>query len=239
MLQPTEVRFSRIIQLASSDVEELDYVTRAYSQQAHNQFIHSRLYPELSVLASLGKEIGRTLNAQLRSEKGQKHEIIEFDQKDGKLITQRIEVDHFSNEVFERLRWVQRFLYPVTKEGRLLFEAISECIQIVPHGIEPLYTKEGYVIFESEGGVEVRRYGMGWITTSSDNYPHLLMSKEGYQYPILLPSDQLRQDLVEKNSTLPEPMIFRVVTQVPLPFTETLLPIVKRELLRQCYLREQ
>ena len=134
------------------------------------------------------------------------------------------------------LDWVLPKIKEVTNSGINLYEFICGNMEIEHVGILPQYKEEGYLTVPDKaiGEIKVYRYEMSIITKSGKGY-RSLKSSHLYNIPnqkiVNKAPQSIKYELIKRYKELPNPAMFNVHVDIEFPYTESVYPVAKRELI--------
>jgi len=206
----------------------------------HSRNLHSnKLYPALKDLIEIGEVLEKIVNEK-------KHLENIFPQKNVDATLSRVEVGQEKkdinfvndvNKVFDFINWAYPKIEEAISEGKAIYSYVKQNIKIEEVGILPLYKNNGYIIItdNKQSMVNVFRYDIPFISTdmnssSSVTINHLqsYSKSESTCNPA-----SIKMELIERYEDLPNPATYRFETDLDFPFSETILPIAKRRLLKK------
>jgi hypothetical protein len=218
------------------DFEYKKYLLLAYLQNCKGEFHSTRLYPPLGELVmhyrnleSLQSEIHKMREALPKELKG-------IDPTTGEWIYDSTPAqDNAVQAVEEIIAFAMPSIQDTLREGQTIFEFAEKNIEISPVGAVPVYHHEGYLLLQEHPGndVGIYEYKHSVIAAGNENLQSLAFR---YLYTetrsIANPVESIKQSLVRKFHWLPNPATWYCNSKITLPANETLLPVIKRLLLR-------
>ncbi len=223
-----------------SDYEKRQYKVLAALKRISEDFQHNKIYPHLAHLAELHhtlSDIRKRLN-DLRSEFPKRIKKIDF-------VNQEIEheivfVDGSDlQKVEELIDWALPFIEAKIEEGKTIYEYVNEKIFLEEVGIIPNYIDEGYFFVpdNEEAKLLLFEYEVSIFQSAKDQYRSLKTQflKALGQGRALMSPNSIKLDLISEFKKLPNPATYSFQTDLDFPFNETVLPVVKRKLIKQLY----
>ncbi|MGM0945298.1 MAG: hypothetical protein ACQEW9_08955 [Bacteroidota bacterium] len=219
------------------DFEYKKYQLLSYLQETNRQFGQVKLYPFLADLIEHHRQLeafkyGKSKLADLFPKA-----ISHVDLKNVKIHYQSPEYD---NEVLQEINQIAEFALPRVegkiKEGRSIFDFVEEQVEIEPIGIQPLYTKEGFVFLTQENSSDIftYRYRSSLLQLAGERFRSLKMWFLGlFRKTLYRTMENLKLELIQQVKELPNPATWRVHSNYTVPLEETLLPLSKRLLLER------
>jgi hypothetical protein len=121
-------------------------------------------------------------------------------------------------------------------EGSFIYEFVESKCEISPVGLTSLYAKEGYLFVTQppETETNIYRYQVTFFEQSKE-------PMRGIQTEFLETSarslsntyENLKLQLIRKYKSLPNPATYLVNSKLKFPYTQTLMPIAKRLLVKE------
>ncbi|MCX7930155.1 MAG: hypothetical protein N2663_05490 [Chlorobi bacterium] len=214
------------------DMERRQYEIYSAIAEYTARFRRNRLYPELQELIALYRSLEQILaeHEQLHS-----RETIRVlppaasTHAEPEIPAQPLE------QMFELIRWAIPVLAAAIEEGTALFDFVEDNITLTSVGLVPMYTSEGYVLVPEHRActLHVLRYATSQLVEYGDSYRMLrtvevlTLSHRG----VWSAAETVKHWLIEEYPELPNPATFSCETDLDFPYTETILPVVKRKLM--------
>lgn len=223
-----------------SDYEKRQYKVLSALKGISEDFQHNKIYPHLSHLAELYhtlEDIRKRLN-DLRSEFPKRIKKVDF-------VNQEIEheivfVDGSDlQKVEELIEWALPYIKAKIEEGKTIYEFVNEKIFLEEVGIIPNYIDEGYFFVpdNEEEKLILFEYEVSIFQSAKDQYRSLKTQflKALGQGRAMRSPNSIKLDLINEFKKLPNPATYSFQTDLDFPFNETVLPVVKRKLIKQLY----
>lgn len=222
---------------AAYDVERTKYEVLGGLQQAREAFDQKRIYPHLGRLVKLHKSLHTVLERSEDFRTPETGEVKGIDPETKELIYEWPELDTDQMEVVKDLiKWALPHVENAIEEGRAVYELVEEKTDVEEVGIVPSYVQEGYMMVpdREKNLVHVLRYNLSIFTDADERYRSLRTEhcKTVQQGTIELPPSTIKMELMEENDELPNPATYFFNTEHAFPYEETMLPVVKRKLMR-------
>lgn len=218
------------------DFEYKKYVLLAYFKKVKSSFQQHELYP---MLGDLVFHYNNLLNFKKNHELLRKNfpqELAGIDLKKLELTYEQIvEDDELMNEIGEIISYAIPLFKSSLSEGKEIYEFVENNCELIPVGLLPLYTDEGYFFISHTPSKDTRvyRYQVTLLETSEERYRGIhtelidnLRRGLGDSY------ENLKINLTKRFKDLPNPATFLIHSKVKFPYTSTLEPIAKRLLIR-------
>ncbi len=214
------------------DFEYKKYVLLGYLKRVKNSFDKVELYPHMADLVFhyrnlLAIKENKTL---LRDSFPKELSLEEFKKLE---LSYRQLVD--DDAVMGELESIIEFAIPQLKdslqEGSMIFEYVESQCEIAPIGVTPLYAKEGYLFVTQppQKETQVYRYQLSIFGESQEQLRSLNTEFiDTVNKSMLITYESIKLDLIRKFKDLPNPAAYLVVSKMRFPFSETLMPVVKR-----------
>jgi hypothetical protein len=219
------------------DFEYKKYVLLAYLQHVRESFNKVHLYPFLADLVFHYRNLmqikdnkallGASFPKELSPESLQKLEVS----------YRKIVED---DSLMQELEAIMEFALPQLKasldEGSGIYEYVESNCEISPVGLTSLYAQEGYLLVsqppQSEG--DVYRYQVSIFEheteTSRGLHTHFVRS---FTRTLAHSYEQVKLHLIREFKDLPNPAVYVIVSKLRFPYTQTLMPVAKRLLIKQ------
>lgn len=219
------------------DFEYKKYVLLAYFKRVKESFNRIELYPFLSDLVfhyrnlitlKENKSLIRDSFPQEISPEGIKN--LEINYK--KIIDDDL--------VMKEIESIMEYALPQFKtsldEGSFIYDFVESKCEISPVGLSSLYTNEGYLFVTQppETETQIYRYQVSFFEQSNETmraiHTHYLMTSER---SISNTYESIKLQLIRKYTELPNPSAYLVLSRLKFPFTQTLMPVAKRLLVKR------
>jgi len=223
---------------AIDDVERTQYEVLAGLRTAQEAFDEQRVYPHLGRLVKLHGALVTVLSRteDFRTPETGRISGIDWDEKS--LSYEWPEFEGAEMAVVEDLiRWALPHIRETIEEGRAVYEHVEENLELETVGIMPSYLQEGYLMVPDRGAdsLHVLRYTLSIFTEEGETHRALRTRhcKTVEQEGVDVDPSSVKLQLLEERRDLPAPATYFSKTDVNVPYKETLLPVVKRRLVRQ------
>lgn len=227
---------------AAYDVERTQYQVLAGLQRARSAFSSNYIYPHLGRLVKLHKALNTVLERSEAFRSPKTGEMAGVNLDDETIIYEWPDLDRDQMEdVKELIRWALPHVRDAIEEGRAVYEFVEDSLQVEEVGIVPSYVQEGYLMVpdREKDVLHVMRYSLSIFTDADERYRSLrtVHCKSVPQQGVDVPPSALKLELMEENRDLPNPATYFFDAEVAFPYERTMLPVVKRRLMR--HLHEQ
>ena len=224
------------------DFEFKKYVLLAYLRDVRQNFRITRLYPFLSDLIFHYKNlINIQENKKILYEQFPK-KIKKADFEKLKLSYEKIiNDDDIMKEIEEIVTYAIEKISGTLNEGREIYEFVEDNVDLVPIGLASLYKEEGYLLINEKpkNDVKVYRYQITIFEGPEEKFRgvHTTLIDQ-FEKSIISTYEQIKIMLIKKHKELPNPATYLVNAKFSFPLNETLLPIVKRMLVKKVNLHD-
>ena len=219
------------------DFEYKKYMLLGYLKKVKESFARVELYPFLSDLVFHYRN--------LQSLKENKEMITESFPKELSLENlKNLEVNYRrivqDDAIMQELESIIAFSLPRMKtsldEGAFIYEYVESQCEISPVGLTSLYAQEGYLFVSQppERETSVYRYQMTIFDNSQEKMrgvhtQFVTTSVKSFSNTY----EAMKLDLIRSHKELPNPAVYLVMSKLKFPFTQTLMPVAKRLLVKQ------
>ncbi|MFA3783402.1 hypothetical protein ABRY23_10100 [Melioribacteraceae bacterium 4301-Me] len=226
--------------LSSAEDSELsEYKVLAALKNSLEQLYKYKLYPTFGQLIELSNELNNLLN-QRENYKGLLSKKIVGIDLENKTLIYEYNIENINEEklskIFDFIEWALPKIKEVIEEGTAIYDFVDSNIDIKEIGILPLYKDEGYFFIPSpsEKITYIYRFLLSNIVTSEAPFKtlktHFLETID--ESTTVIPPESIKLDLIKKYPELPNPATYNLHSDLDFPFTETILPVAKRKLMR-------
>jgi hypothetical protein len=225
---------------AAYDVERTQYQVLGGLQRARKAFARNRVYPHLSRLVKLYQGLQTILDRSSSFRNARTGEIKSINLEDRTIQYEWPEFDQDQMATIEELiRWAIPHIQETIEEGRAVYEFVEDSLELEEVGIVPSYVQEGYMLVpdRSSDQLHVLRYSLSIFTDADERYRSLktVHCKSIEQKGVDRPPSSIKLTLVEERDDLPNPATYYFNTDVDVPYEPTMLPVVKRMLMRHLH----
>jgi len=218
------------------DFELKKYTLLAYLQEINRHFRENKLYPQLAeVIFHYNNLVAFRENKKFLQEQFPKKLSGVQIEKLQVLYEQMIQDDELIQELEEIIDYSAVHMKTAISNGTEIYEFVEEKLTIQPVGIMPLNSKEGYFLL-SEGSSHATRvysYRISFFEKHDEKYRSMRTEYiDSWQRSISNTFEQIKSELINRNSALTHPAVYSIETSLKFPVDETLLPVAKRSLVR-------
>jgi len=223
---------------AVDDVERTQYQILAGLQRARTAFENDEVYPYLGRLISLYRSLQTIIERSDSFRTAASGTIKRIDLDEQEITYEWPELADADMAVVEDLiRWSLPHIREAIDQGRSVYEAVEENVDLETVGIVPSYTQEGYLMVPDADAqsLYVLRYTLSIFTEEDEQYRALrttLCKTIDQPVGVSVHPSTVKLELVEERRDLPNPATYFTSTDAAYPYEATLLPVVKRRLLR-------
>jgi hypothetical protein len=218
------------------DFEYKKYVLLAYLKRARESFNRVELYPFLSDLVFHYRNL-LTLkeNKSLINESFPKELSAEHLQK--LEVTYKKIVD--DDAVMKEIESIIEFALPQFKtsldEGSFIYDYVESQCELSPVGLTSLYVNEGYLFISQppQQETDIYRYQVSFYDNANEglrslNTSHIMTTSRSFSNTY----ESIKLQLLKKFSELPNPSVYLITSKLKFPYSQTLMPIAKRLLIK-------
>lgn len=218
------------------DFEYKKYVLMAYLKEVRMAFQNAELYPLFAdLILHYQNLVTLNDNKSLFADSFPKEISPESLQK-LELSYQKIIND---DKVMSEIESIVQFAIPKMKssldEGSQIYEYVESNCEISPVGLTSLYAQEGYLFLAQPPQKEtnVYRYQFTFFEQSKEAMRGIHMRYlKTTEKTISNSYEHIKLQLIREYSELPNPSVYLIVSKMKFPYTETLVPVAKRLLIK-------
>ncbi len=218
------------------DFEFKKYQLLAYLQRVKNSFGRVELYPFLSDLVLHYRNL-----KSIRENKGLIQDAfpkeISLENLKNLEISYKKIID--DDEVMQQIEEIISFSLPKVKdsldEGSFIYEYVESQCEISPVGLASLYANEGYLFISQppQKEAEVFRYQVTFFEQSNEpmrgiHTLYIFTAERNMSNSY----EQIKLRLIKEFTDLPNPSTYLITSKLKFPFTQTLMPVAKRLLVK-------
>jgi hypothetical protein len=219
------------------DYEFKKYQLLAYFKQVKESFQRIELYPYLADLVFHYRNLllikeNKSLISESFPKELSPESLLNMEINYRKIIA--------DDAVMQEIESIMQYALPKFKdsleEGSYIYEMVESKCEITPVGLTSLYANEGYLFVSQppESEINIYRYQVTIFKQSSESF-------RGINTEFLLTAERtlsntyenLKLNLIKQYTQLPNPSVYLVLSKVKVPFTQTLMPVAKRLLVKQ------
>jgi len=217
------------------DFELKKYTLLAYLQQVNKYFNENKLYPQLAdVIFHYNNLVAFRENKKFLQEHfpkkltGIQLEKLQF------LYEQMVEDNELMKELEEIINYSTTTIKRTINSGTEIYEFIEHKLAIIPIGLMPLDTNEGYFFLSSgKKNIRVYHYRLSFFEKHDEKYRSIKTAYIDNQRRSMSNTyESIKADLIRHRNELPNPAVYAVEIDLSFPYNETLLPIAKRSLVK-------
>lgn len=218
------------------DFELKKYTLLAYLQQIHREFTQNKLYPLLSdIIFHYNTMVRLKHNKQLLQEQFPK-KFSNIDINKLQLLYEQItEDDEMMKELEDIIQYSLGQMSKTIKDGAEIYEFVEGKINILPVGLMPLDTEEGYFLLcdGAYNNTRAYQYRLSIFESHDEKYrsikTHFVAQ---WERNFVNTYENIKTELIKNKTDLPNPAVYSIETDLSFPLEETLLPIAKRSLVK-------
>ncbi len=223
---------------AVDDVERTQYKILGGLQKAQKAFEQKRVYPHLGRLVKLHGALVSILNQteDFRTPETGRISGIDWDEKTVKYEWPEFDGSEMA-DVEDLIRWALPHIQSAIEDGTAVYEHVEDNLELETVGIMPSYVQEGYLMVphREEGALHVLRYTLSLIEGEDETHRALktVHCKTVSEEKVDVNPSTIKLELIEERRDLPNPATYFSNIDLHVPYQETLLPVVKRRLVRR------
>ena len=218
------------------DFEYKKYLALAYLKYVREKFDVKKLFPFMSDLVFHYRNLVSLKENKSLLYENFPQEISRADFENLRLIYHHmIEDDALMSELDD----IVSFCLPKFKEhlaeGKDIYEYAEKNIEISPVGLAPLQVNEGYLLIREfrKKSVRIFEYQIGLFSHAEEKYRGIHTQYiDSRKTNLSTTYESVKVDLVKQIKKYANPATYVVESKAPLPFSETLLPVAKRLLVK-------
>ncbi|MBX7243800.1 MAG: hypothetical protein K1X92_18815 [Bacteroidia bacterium] len=217
------------------DPEYKRYVLLAYLQEIEREFAALRLYPPYADLTRHYQNLISFRNEKLRMD-NTFPKIIDKEafQAFSLRLIPTLETEGIMKEVEEIVEYSIPALEAKLNEGKEIYRHIDRQIVIEPIGVLPLYRLEGYLLITTAGVRVVKAFQYKirfYENVGVNDFGISLEEKMEFTHSLSCSYEQMKMQLYRLHTDLPVPATYLISTEMTVPESPTLIPVVKRKFL--------
>lgn len=218
------------------DFEYKKYLLLAYLQEVNRDFNQPILYPHLAELVAHYRNLLDFNKASEIMKNQIKGDLKAIDLEKLKLVYEEGKMD---DNIISELENIVEYALPKFKyhlgQGKNIYEAIEQQMDLVPIGISPLYKNEGYLLLKSNEVQETRvyEYRISVFQNAGEKYRGIYTDYiDTYKNSLINTFEGMKRELIKRRKKLPNPATYLIESEKQYPVDGTLLPIASRMLVR-------
>jgi len=225
---------------AHRDIEASRYRIMSGLKKIHESFAHNRIYPTLGDLIELHTTLQRIAKNSGEISGELPKQITGIDIEKQRIIYEPIELKGAEIKAIEELiAWAIPEIQQAIEAGKTIFNFVDDNLKMEGVGIVPAYIEEGYLLVPDVKSqlLHVMQYEVTIYTGADQKYRNLKTTslRTLPLNTISTTAGNIKLELIRTNRELPNPATYLFETELDFPFTETILPVAKRKLLRTLY----
>jgi hypothetical protein len=214
------------------DFEYKKYLVLGYLQEVESYYKSNELYPCLADVISHYRNLKQVKDSTEQIKKGLSKDLKAIDWKKMELLYDSAAP---ASELLQELEHIIDYSLPLFFEkimdGKKIYDYVEKHLSMSAVGITPLHTHEGYIFInlDEKKEVYVYQYRISNIESASEQMKQLITRYVStYTHSITGTFERIKTELIKSRRELPNPAVYAVNSPISVPFTPTLLPIVKR-----------
>lgn len=213
------------------DLEYKSYLILGYLQNVEAYFRAWRLYPMLADLIRHYRELVSVKLAAQTCEQGTAT-LAGIDWENIRLVYEKqISPHQLLEEILKVLEFAEPHFAESIQEGKAYYEQLEKLIHMEEVGVIPLRQNEGFVILEDQESARNRvyEYHVTFYEKPGERFKAIHTSfVTDYPVGLTFHFRHIKQEILRLRPDLPTPAVYGAVSEQPLPFDETFLPLVRR-----------
>ncbi len=218
------------------DFEYKKYILLAYLQNAKERFGERKLYPLFNDLIFHFQNLQSIKKNKALYYENFPERISKADFKKLEITYQKIvEDDDLMKEIEDIIYFAIPKVQQMVEEGKEIYELIEGHLDISPVGLSPLYPDEGYMFLQefNQGETQVYRYKITIFESVNEKFRGIhTVFLESVRRGFGETYESMKLNILQKRQELPNPATFVIVSKIPCPLNESLLPVSKRVLVK-------
>lgn len=215
------------------DFEYKKYVVLAYLQEVQQAYRQTELYPRLAEVIEHYRNLKQVKESSEKIKRGLQKDVKGFDWQNMQLLYEK--ATEGNNELIDELEQIIDFSIPLFFEkimdGKKIYDFVEKHLTLNAVGITPLRTTEGYIFInvDEKKEVYVYQYRLSNLESAEEHLRQLITRYiSTYNHTLTGTFEKIKTDLISTRKELPNPAVYAISSPITVPFTTTLLPIVKR-----------
>jgi hypothetical protein len=218
------------------DFELKKYTLLAYLQEINRHFQENKLYPQLGdVIFHYNNLVAFRENKKFLQEQFPKKLSGLQMEKIQVLYEQMIQDDDLMRELEDIIEYSTTHMKTAISNGTEIYEFVEDKLTILPVGIMPVNSQEGYFLLcdGSANSTRVYSYYLSFFEKHDEKYQSMRTEYiDSWQRSFTNTYEQIKSELLHRKPELPHPAVYAIETALKFPLDETLLPVAKRSLVR-------
>lgn len=214
------------------DFEYKKYLVLGYLQHVSRSYNSTELYPCLADVIEHYRNLKQVKENTGHIKKGLFKDLKAIDWEKMELLYNTEKQDH---DVLDELEQIVDFSLPLffdkIMDGKKIYDFVEKRLSLNAVGITPLHTSEGYIFInlDEKKEVYVYQYRISGLESANEQLRQLITRYiSTYTRSFSGTLEKIKTDLISSRKELPNPAVYAINSAVSVPFTPTLLPIVKR-----------
>ncbi len=218
------------------DFELKKYTLLAYLKEINHYFTENKLYPQLSdLIFHYNNLVAFRENKKYLQEQFPKKLTGLQIEKLQMLYEQIIADDELMTELEDIITYSASEMKTTISSGAEIYEFVENKLTITPIGLVPLDIQEGYFFLSAGNSKDTRvyHYRLSFFEKHDERFRSI---KTAYidmlQRSMVNTYENIKYDLIRSRSTIANPAVYSIETELPFPVEETVLPVAKRCLVK-------
>ncbi|MES2849032.1 MAG: hypothetical protein V4685_08250 [Bacteroidota bacterium] len=218
------------------DFELKKYTLLAYLQEINKGFTENRLYPQLAdIIFHYNNIVAFRDNKKFLQNHFPKRLNGVQMEKLSLFYEQVIEDTELMKELEDIIHYATGKMKTTIDDGTGIYEFVEDKINILPVGLVPLDTTEGYFFLNNgnQKDTHVYQYRLTFFEKHDEKYRGIKTDYiDCWHRNFSSTYEHIKAELIKMKTDLPNPAVYAMETSLSFPVEETLLPIAKRYLVK-------
>ena len=218
------------------DFELKKYTLLAYLQEINKGFKESKLYPQLGdIIFHYNNIIAFRDNKKFLQDHFPKRLTRIELEKLSLFYMQVVEDSELMKELEDIIQYACGKMQQTISDGTGIYEFVEEKINILPIGIVPLDTTEGYffLVNGKQNDTHIYQYKLTIFEKHNEKYRGIRTNYiDRWQRSFSSTYENIKSALIKSKTDMPNPAVYAMETSMHFPVEETLLPVAKRYLVK-------
>jgi len=219
------------------DFEYKKYQLLAYLKSVKDSFSRVELYPFLSDLVFHYRNLNTLRENKLMITDSFPKELSPERLKNLELGYRKIIEDDL---IMQEIESIMEYALPQFKasleEGSFIYEYVESKCEISPVGLTALYANEGYLFVTQppETETNIYRYQITFFEQSNEPMRGIQTTfVQTTEKNLASTYESIKLTLIRRYNELPNPAAYLVISKLKFPYTQTLMPVAKRLLVKE------
>lgn len=206
-----------------------------YSEQLHRNL----LYPSFAELIDINNLLMDIVSQKMSYHKMRAQEKLTSDLEFKNSVSENDDDQYDNPEIsnlFDLVIWTVPRLREVLNEGVAIYDFVESQASIEEVGSIPSHITDGYFLISDHQIKEIHVFKFK-LSNNSHSVVPMKSLKTTYvdsaeNAALDISPESIKEDLIKRYPELPDPATYFIRVDVDMPFTETILPVVKRKMMK-------